>query len=304
MALGRRSWRWAIGIALAVLALLGGVTLYDGWRPVTARPALWRVSQGDRHAYLFGTIHAVPAGARWLSPRIEQAARESDVLVLEAAGLEAERNDRAIFEKLGRSGGLPPVAARLDASHRARLAKLIQASPTELQGLDRYESWAAALLIGAVANGAAGATAADAPEARLERLFRSDGRRVRGLETIQAQLGLFDSLPAPDQDALLAQAVDEASQPASLFNALYARWAAGDLRALEGEFLRPLASMPRLREALVERRNALWAQGIVRMLKEDDKSVPFIAVGAGHLIGPDSVEARLARLGWKVERLQ
>ncbi len=201
------------------------------------------------------------------------------MLVLEATGLEAERSDRAVFEALGRSPGLPPVTARLDAAHRTGFARLKQGAPEALGNLDGYESWAAALLIGAAANGSAGATSADAPEARLESLFRADGRPVRGLETIQAQLGLFDALPGPDQDALLAQAIDEANAPPGLFGRLYERWAAGDLRALDEEFLKPLDGFPRLRDALIDRRNALWAARLDGMLR-GDKRVPFVAVGA------------------------
>ncbi len=301
MALYRR-WRWPL-LALILLAGLIAVTWYDSRRPVTARPALWRISQGDRHAWLFGTIHAVPPGARWLSPAIGKAAQESDVLVLEAGGLEAERRDGQVFAALGRSPGLPPVAMRLNAADRPRLAALVRASPAYLRDLDGYESWAAALLIGAAANGGAGASSDDAPEARLERMFRANGRSTTGLETIPEQLGLFDTLPQADQDALLAQAVEEAGDAPRLFARLYARWAAGDLGALEGQFLRPLDRSPRLRTALIDRRNALWARRIDKLLRDNGK-VYFIAVGAGHLIGRDGVESGLARLGWKVERLQ
>ncbi len=234
-----RRWRWPL-LALVLLAGLAAVAWEMRAPPVTARPALWRISQGDRHAWLFGTIHAVPSGTRWLSPAIAKAAQDSDVLVLEAAGLEAERRDGQVFAALGRSPGLPPVATRLNAADRPRLAALVRASPAYLRDLDSYESWAAALLIGAAANGGAGASSEDAPEARLEQMFRANGRSVTGLETINDQLGLFDTLPPADQDALLAQAVTEASDAPRLFDQLYARWATGDLGALEAQFLRPL----------------------------------------------------------------
>jgi len=298
--MAREGRRRRVLLAALLLAVLAAALAWH-WRPVTARPALWRISQGDRHGWLFGTIHAVPSGARWLSPEIEKAAGESDLLVLEAAGLEAERSDRRVFEALGRSPGLPPVAARLSAADRPGLDALRRGSPRALKDLDGYEDWAAALLIGAATD--IGASSQDAPEARLEKLFRGGGKPVRGLETIEAQLGRFDTLPATDQSALLHQAIAESGDAARQYRLLYDRWAAGDVAALDAQFLQPLARSPHLREVLIDQRNELWAQAVDKLLRENRKTA-FVAVGAGHLLGPGSVQARLARRGWKVVRVQ
>lgn len=291
----------ALALILAILVSpLAAYLLTMQRPPVTARPALWHISMGDRHAWLFGTIHAVPAGARWLSPAIEKAVGESGLLVLEAVGLEAERNDRRVFETLGRSPGLPPVVARLSAADRARFEALRRASPAALRDLDAYEDWAAALLIGAAHSGA---TSTDAPEALLEARFRDDRKPVRGLETIEAQLGRFDRLPRGDQAELLHEAVTEAGDAARQYRLLYDRWAAGDVMALEAQFLKPLDAFPHLRDVLIDQRNELWARAIDKLLRENRK-IAFVAVGAGHLLGPGSVQARLTRQGWTVVRVQ
>jgi uncharacterized protein YbaP (TraB family) len=216
-------------------------------------------------------------------------------------GLEAERSDRRVFEALGRSSSLAPVAARLSPANRTRLEALRRASPETLRDLDAYESWAAALLIGAATGN--GATSDGAPEASLERRFRDRRRPVRGLETIAAQLGRFDTLPEADQAELLRQSVEEADDASRDYRLLYDHWATGDLAALEAQFLKPLARFPHLQSALVDQRNALWAQAIDTLLRGNRKTV-FVAVGAGHLLGPGSVQARLARQGWTVVRVQ
>jgi len=292
--------RLAAGAALLLAVLLAAFWLLRE-PPVTAHPALWRISQGERQAWLLGTIHAVPPGTRWLSRAVAQAARESDLLILEVTGLEDERRDRAVFERLGRSPGLPPVAARLDETGRARLAALRKTTPDVLADLDGYESWAAALLVNAAATRSL--SRADAPEERLAALFRRDGRAIGGLETIDDQLGAFDGLSAADQDALLAQALAEAEDAARQVARLHALWAAGDLPALEALFLAPLDRTPHLRAALIDRRNALWTVRIDAMLRRDGKR-PFIAVGAGHMLGAGGLPARLAAAGWRVERVQ
>jgi uncharacterized protein YbaP (TraB family) len=52
-------------------------------------------------------------------------------------------------------------------------------------------------------------------------------------------------------------------------------------------------------DALLTRRNAAWAEEIDDLL--DGSGVAFIAVGSGHLVGPDSVQAQLAARGIRAE---
>lgn len=291
-------------LALAVLA-------WAGWRigdpqgaaEITARPALWRISQGDREAYLFGTIHAVPKGAKWISPAIAKAIARSDVLILEVAGLDSERSSHAVFERLGRSNGLPEIGARLDQADAEHFRAFARDHADELRGLPRYESWAAALLINAAASSDLALTADDAGEAVLSGLFGRDHKPVEGLETIEGQLGLFDTLPEADQRILLAQSVREADDAPRLYRDLYNAWSKGDVHRLEAQFVAPLADAPALRRVLVDERNRRWSEAIDHRLRTNP-GVPFVAVGAGHLLGPASLQERLSKLGWHVERLQ
>lgn len=52
---------------------------------------------------------------------------------------------------------------------------------------------------------------------------------------------------------------------------------------------------PALYQRLLVQRNARWASRIKAML--DTPGTVFIAVGAAHLAGPDSVQAQLQKLG-------
>jgi uncharacterized protein YbaP (TraB family) len=302
----RRARPLAPLLALVLLALMGWL----GWQigrmmappESTARPPLWRISKGDRQAYLFGTIHAVPRGETWLSPQIEAAMTRSDRLLLEVTGLDTERRTRGTFEQLGRSPGLPPVETRLSASDAAHYRKL-KGRDASLHGLDRYESWAVALLLNAAASSNLELSPADAGEAVFADRFARTRKPIRGLETIQRQLGLFDRLPEHDQRLLLTQAVREADEAPRLYAQLHEAWARGDLATLERQFLAPLAATPGLRRVLIDDRNRRWVDVIDADLKRHGGTL-FVAVGAGHLIGKGSLQDRLATHGWHVERIQ
>jgi uncharacterized protein YbaP (TraB family) len=55
-------------------------------------------------------------------------------------------------------------------------------------------------------------------------------------------------------------------------------------------------------KVLLVDRNARWAQWIKQRMARP--GTVFVAVGAGHLAGPDSVQAHLAKLGVKAERVR
>jgi uncharacterized protein YbaP (TraB family) len=57
-----------------------------------------------------------------------------------------------------------------------------------------------------------------------------------------------------------------------------------------------------LREALLRRRNVNWARWIERRMAAPGSV--FIAVGAGHLAGSESVVAMLQKDGYRVRRVQ
>ncbi|MEP6898336.1 MAG: TraB/GumN family protein, partial [Rhodanobacter sp.] len=58
---------------------------------------------------------------------------------------------------------------------------------------------------------------------------------------------------------------------------------------------------PKLYQRLLVQRNQAWAAKIATMLQQP--GTIFIAVGAAHLAGPDSVQAQLESHGVTVEQL-
>ena len=79
-------------------------------------------------------------------------------------------------------------------------------------------------------------------------------------------------------------------------------WSRGDVAAIARSFNRDLAASPELQEGAAQapqRQLEPWIEQ--RMAKPGSV---MIAVGAGHLAGPDSVVELLKRDGYKVRRVQ
>lgn len=268
-----------------------------------ARPALWKVADADTTVYLFGTVHVLPARLQWRDAAIEAALARSDRLTLETVLDEQPGRVATILQTLGRAPGLPPLDQRVPANKRAALLALVKASGLPLEAFTGLKTWAAAVVL----TGAAlkqidlGADAVGV-EPQLEAQFRQARKPVDGLETPEGQLGYFDRLPEASQRAFLVSTLDSPAEAKKDFAETVAAWRTGDVRALERAFADDPEFTPALRDLLIRQRDRAWADAIAARLAKPGTS--FVAVGAGHLIGPDSVQRMLATKGIRAVRVQ
>ncbi len=269
--------------------------------PGAAEPAMWHVHDADTDITIFGTIHALPADAAWLSPAIAARVDAADTLVLEAVLPDDPAGLGPLVAMLGERPGLPPLASRVAPSKRAALLAGVAALHLPLARLDGMKTWLAAIALGDGAVGQLGLTAGDGVEATLTARAKAAKKPVLGLETPEAQLRLFDNLPETDARALLDSTIDDLGSARDDTNALIAFWQSGETEALAKDFDKGFQATPTLASALLTNRNAAWATWIAARLATPGKV--FVAVGAGHLGGKDSVVAMLKAKGLTVERL-
>lgn len=286
----------AIGLAAATLTPQAALA-------EAAKPALWEVSDPDTTIFLFGTIHLLPKGYEWKTRTIDRAIATSDTLVIET--IVDQNNPQALaaeLVRLGYSMGLPPLASRIHPLKRPLLEAAIAKSGIPRPVFDRMETWAAAFTLIGVQFKAVGLQGEHGVEQTLKDAFAVAGKPVGQLETNAEQLGFFDTLPQDAQRALLEGAIESPQTISSDFAGMLQSWASGDIEAIGQTFNRGLSDSPALRDALIRRRNANWSQWIARRLAAP--GTILIAVGAGHLAGPESVQDLLARSGYRVRRVQ
>ena len=99
---------------------------------------------------------------------------------------------------------------------------------------------------------------------------------------------------------LLLSVIDEVGRPKTERPDLAGIWSKGDLEKLEDITGEGMLADPELRESLLV--NRIWAAQIENLLTAAPR--PLIAVGAGHLLGPDGVPALLEARGYTVRRIQ
>lgn len=268
-----------------------------------AQPALWEVSDPDTTIYLFGTIHLLPENYAWKTAALDQAIASSDTLVVET--IVDPKNPQELvlaLTKLGYSNGLPPIAERVDPAKRPLLEAAIAKTGIPRPVFDRMETWTAAFTLLGVQFKELGLEGQHGVEQTLRDAFGAAGKPVDQLESNAEQLGFFDTLPEGAQRALLEGAIESPKEMSVDFSEMLRGWVSGDVDSIADTFNRSLSESPELREALLRRRNANWSRWIGQRLAQPGKVL--VAVGAGHLAGPDSVQEMLESEGYRVRRIQ
>jgi uncharacterized protein YbaP (TraB family) len=290
----------ALAVFLLMVASAGTPALAAAER--SARPALWSLSDSDTTIYLFGTFHLLPPGVRWFSGPVERAFARSDTLRSEIASLEAETP--AIQALVLKRGMAPeqPLLDRFTGEDRAVVERAIAASGLPADAFTPMQPWLASLTLATTMLSALGLDPEQGVDKALQQAAAQTGKTKEGFETGAEQIGFFADLPEAVQSAMLVSTARDMEEATEDMPAMVDAWARGDAAGLGAMMNDSLAAHPELSKVLLADRNARWAAWIAGRLNQP--GVVFVAVGAGHLAGPDSVQTMLEARGLHVRRLQ
>ncbi len=267
-----------------------------------ADPALWVVKDKDTTVYLFGTIHVLKPGLTWFDEAVKTAFDRSNEIKLELVMPDQAAMTKLVMATGVAPAGAPPLTEQLPADKRPAFTKAVVDMGLPANALDRFRPWLAATQLSIAPLSKMGYDSANGPEAVITAAAKQAGKPLTGLETAEQQLGFFGSLSQPAQLQFLESTVDELPKLDETMATMVKEWADGDPDALAREMNDNLKDSPEVAKVLLTDRNARWAQWIKGRMAQP--GTVFIAVGAGHLAGPDSVQAQLAKLGLKAERIR
>lgn len=269
-------------------------------KATVARPALWKVSDADTTVWLFGTVHILPPGLRWYEGKVAQALKGSDELVTEIPETDAAKMQAVVMA----TALLPPgesLRASLNDADRAGLEKALAGFGLPPEAFDRFKPWYAAIALTTVPLARSGYTSASGVEEKISAEIRALGRPRWGLETVEDQLGMFDQLPVDVQRNYLREVIEGLPSLDTQLGEIVRQWQAGQADKLAA-LLNAEEDDPRMATVLLIDRNRAWASYVDRRLAQP--GTVFMAVGAGHLAGKDSVQALLKQRGIVATRVQ
>ncbi|MEO1044589.1 MAG: TraB/GumN family protein [Pseudomonadota bacterium] len=270
--------------------------------PSEHRPALWRISRDGQSGYLFGAVHALPDRLHWYDDAIIAALDASKTLALEIDPSQEPQPVPDTFRAMGATPGIPPVSQRIDDQWQDEYAALAETASLPDNAFTGRESWAAALSLAGIATSGLGVSRTYGVEAVLSQYAYKRNMPIIALESAAEQFGYFDRLTEAQQLKMLEAVIADAATARNSYRTLLTNWLNGDVASLAETTKSGLLATEPVRNALLVQRNRAWIAEISGLV--DDGKRPFVAVGAAHLAGQDSVQAMLVAEGFAIERVQ
>jgi hypothetical protein len=291
-----RRRRSAAAVATLVVALQVMVPVHAQSR---TRNFLWKVASKAGVVYLVGSVHLLTEDYYPLSPALDVAFNDSDLLVEEADLSELETPSSQM--KMLTRGMLPAnqsIETVVSPATFALVTRRVNGLGIPLDPLKHFKPWMLALTLVEFEWQKAGFDATFGLDRHFHDRAKIAGKAVQGLETVDYQLSLFDDMAPEEQDRMLADSLKDIDNERANVRALADAWRAGDLPTVERIVLADVKSDPFMYQRVLVARNRNWLPTIETYFGRTGHT--FVVVGAAHLVGPDGLLAMLRAKGYTV----
>ncbi|HVI43772.1 MAG TPA: TraB/GumN family protein [Chitinophaga sp.] len=260
-----------------------------------AQSLLWKVSGKGlaQPSYLYGTHHMLCKGDLTFAPAVkEKLSKMSKVY------FEIDMSDPSMIAKMQPLLLMPggySFKALFDSTDYKLLNNIIKTNyGMDLQFLDNAKPM---LVMSMLIPLMMPCKEQVSCEKELTSLSKNLHKPIGGLETVESQIAIFDSIPDKTEAKMIMEMLKDSANTNKEFRAMSAAYKAQDL----DKVYQSVMSSPDMKGfagLLLFDRNAKWIPKIEAQMK---KSPAFFAVGAGHLGGDKGVIALLRKKGYKVE---
>ena len=260
---------------------------------------LWQISGNGlkKPSFLFGTFHLLCKDDIRFSDQLKKAVKSSDEIYMEL-----DMDDPSIML----SGML-----YMNMKNGEKLQDLY--TPEEYKRLQNYFSdtlkmpimmlqsakpyFLVALLYPRMMN----CSDPSGVEEELVKIAKEDKKAIKGLETMQFQASVFDSIPYEWQAKELLNNIDSFSVYKDEFATMLGFYKNQQLDSLQSSLGKSEFGSDKYNDLLLNNRNKNWVAQLKEIMKKESV---FVAVGAGHLVGDEGLINLLKKAGYKVEPLE
>jgi len=287
-------------LALGTSLFFVGCSATQAESDLPPQPPMWVVSDADSEITLYPTIHILPKETQWKSEELTRRLAEAEEVWFEIMpGSETDPSLQQTMMTVGMAPG-SSLTADLTEEEVTALKNAIAPLGLPIEAVDVMRPWLVTTMVSVGALVDKGFDPNSGVEKQLQPMVA--GKTIRALETAEGQMKMLASIPNDLQMEMLRESLGEMDETVELLQNMVTDWAVGDVEDLEDELIQEMkAEMPEAYDIVFTKRNANWADKIELEMK--GSGTDFIAVGAGHLVGDESVPAMLKARGYTVTRL-
>lgn len=138
-------------------------------------------------------------------------------------------------------------------------------------------------------------------EEELVKLAKENKKEIKGLETMQFQASVFDSIPYQWQAKELLKNIDSFSVNKKEFDTMLDFYKTQNLDSIKTMLGKSEFGSEKYDNLLLNNRNKKWVTKLDTIMKKESV---FVAVGAGHLVGEHGLINLLKKQGYTVKPLE
>ncbi|MCE7068109.1 TraB/GumN family protein [Dyadobacter sp. CY326] len=264
----------------------------------TENTLLWEVtSPGQaKPSFLFGTIHLICPADFSLSDSLKATLARTEQVALEI-DMDDPNMMAGMMKTMNMSDG-NELKKLLSEKDYARLGQFYKDSVG--MGLAMFERVKPFVLMGPLFN-AVLSCQPQSYEMALVQLAAKQKSEVIGIETLEEQMAIFDTIPYKEQLKMIMTMIDSLPQARKEFTNLVALYKSQKVNDLYSLMMQSDYGMEGNEEVMLFARNRNWVPRIKRIAAEKPT---FFAVGAGHLGGDRGIISLLRKEGFKVRAVQ
>jgi uncharacterized protein YbaP (TraB family) len=208
----------------------------------------------------------------------------------------------ALVLQFGMAPSDQPLSSVLTPEENRRLRAMTKRLGAPELMFERMRPWLAAITLSMMPMLQAGYETASGVDMAIDTAADANGQRRRAFETIDQQIGFLANLSLDVQRQMLVDSLGQVDMSPAQIDGLSTAWEQGDVETLERFVVDDMREQyPDIYQVLFAQRNNAWMDVLVAELQ--GSGVDFVAVGAGHMLGPDGLVEQFRARGIAVERV-
>ncbi len=256
----------------------------------------WEISGPglSKPSYLFGTIHLICEQDYKLSQEVADKLKDSEALIMEV-DMDDPSLALSMLSKMQNDEGESITDYLSEEEYQATRRKLKERTGVDLDMLKQMRPF---MLMSLIYPNLLECEI-KSYENELMKLAKSQRLDIRGLESVDDQLSVFDQIPLEEQYRSFFEYAENLEKGRREFRKLIATYLKEDIELL----VKMVSESPEYKayqDILLDKRNQNWIAPMEALMKE---GTMFFAVGAGHLGGEKGLLRLLEKKGYNLKRL-
>jgi uncharacterized protein YbaP (TraB family) len=259
---------------------------------------LWQVSGKylKKPSYLFGTFHLLCKDDIKFSEQLKNSLRTADEVYMEMDMDDPSTMLSGLLYMNMKDG------KKLKDLYTADEYKKVESYFSDSLGMPMmmFQSIKPYFLVAMLYPKMMNCNTASGVEEELMKLSKENKKEIKGLETMQFQASVFDSIPYEWQAKELLKNIDSFSIYKKEFDTMILEYKDQQLSAMEKLLAKSEFGSDKYEDILLTKRNINWVDQLKSIMQKESV---FVAVGAGHLVGEKGLISLLRKEGYTIEPL-